>query len=323
MSACDSLAVQRKLNAFYLRELADPARFEIIPAAAEYGEILAIEAAWRRHEEARVAPGELPQAGENFADWYKALHRRHETALAGFFGFLAREASAEALAFYIWLEEQVDGRFDDVIALAQLGMSGEPKLALAENFWDEMGCGELEQMHTALFAVSVEHMMRHLAATKVQLPKEPPVEALKNGNLLLMYALRRQNVLRLLGAIAILEHTAPARFARTVQGLKRVGFPESVIYYHRLHVGVDHKHGEDLLNRVLLPLVETNPRAAREIAMGALVRYRVAIDYYRAVERAITTREAARGRARPSRRAVLPGAAAMPGTVPIMERIAG
>jgi len=50
-----------------------------------------------------------------------------------FFTWLAEESTLEELSFYIAMEEQVDGRFDDVIALAQLGMTGDMKLALAEN----------------------------------------------------------------------------------------------------------------------------------------------------------------------------------------------
>lgn len=45
----------------------------------------------------------------------------------------------------------LDARFDDLIALAQIGFSDEPKLELARNYWDEMGNGNLEDMHTRLF----------------------------------------------------------------------------------------------------------------------------------------------------------------------------
>jgi hypothetical protein len=114
-----------------------------------------------------------------------------------------------------------------------------------------------------------------------------PVEALKNGNLLLMYALDRRFAPRLLGALAILEHTAPYRFSRTVRGMRRLGIPEDVIHYHQLHIEVDANHGKQLLERVLKPLVAESAAALREACIGCLVRTRVALDYYDALTRAM------------------------------------
>lgn len=50
---------------------------------------------------------------------------------------------------------KVDGKFDDLIALAQLGIQDpKMKLALARNYWDEMGNGNPEDIHTTLFSIS-------------------------------------------------------------------------------------------------------------------------------------------------------------------------
>ena len=115
-----------------------------------------------------------------------------------------------------------------------------------------------------------------------------PTAALKNGNLLMMYALRRRYSARLLGALAILEHTAPYRFQRTVKGLERLGLPEEVIYYHRMHIEVDANHGKQLFHRVLMPLVTQSSEALREVCIGCLIRYQVALDYYASVKSAMT-----------------------------------
>lgn len=276
---------QQLLNDHYLRLLSPPSRFRQVPDATERSAVAAAEAAWNQHEEARLELGRLPRSAVSFAAWYGALHRRHREQVEPFFEHLADRATAQELAFYIGMEEQVDGRFDDVIALAQLGMSGRMKLVLAENFWDEMGHGHVEHMHTRLFAQSAEHMRRHLQGLDVA--AMVPREALANGNLLLMYALDRRYAARLLGSLAILEHTAPYRFSRTVRGLRRLGLPESVVHYHELHIEVDAHHGKQLFEQVLQPLAGRSPEALREICIGCLVRFNIALDYYASLARAM------------------------------------
>ena len=248
MHTSNSREIQWTLNRFYLRELAPPEEFRNIPTPAEYRSIHCLEDEWNSHEEDSLGDlSALPTCADTFANWYLRLHKSHREDVAGFFEHLAEQATPEELAFYIGLEEQVDGRFDDVIAMAQLGMTGDMKLALAENFWDEMGLGHVEAMHTVMFAHSAEFMRSMLSRRGIDLTRTIPAAALKNGNLLLMYALRRRYSLRLLGALTILEHTAPYRFANTVRGLRRIGVPEDFIRYHELHIAVDGNHDLTLL----------------------------------------------------------------------------
>lgn len=242
-----------------------------------------VERVWNLQEEARLDLSQLPATSDEFAPWYAKLHRLHREQVAPFFEHLAESATIEELAMYISMEEQADGRFDDVIALAQLGMTGDMKLALAENYWDEMGLGQIEGMHTLMFVRSATHMRQYLRGLDVA--AIVPVEAVKNGNLLLMYALNRRFAPRLLGALAILEHTAPYRFSRTVRGMRRLGIPEDVVHYHQLHIEVDANHGKQLLERVLKPLVAESAAALREVCIGCLIRYQVALDYYAALTR--------------------------------------
>lgn len=278
---CEKLQTQQELNRFYLRDISCPGQFVQAPRHDEYTFIREIEADWNAYEESRLSPENLPTTAEEFEKWYFSLHRTHRHDVAPFFEFLANEATIEELAFYVNFEGQVDGRFDDVIALAQIGMTGDMKLALAENFWDEMGLGKLNDMHTIVFERSATYLRQYL--TDIDISSHIPVAALKNGNMLLMYALQRRYTPRLLGALAILEHTAPYRFAKTVAGLRRLGMPEDVIHYHELHIEVDANHGKQLFNRVLLPLIRMEPNVIHEICMGCLIRYKIACDYYDSV----------------------------------------
>ncbi|RYZ12900.1 MAG: iron-containing redox enzyme family protein [Comamonadaceae bacterium] len=268
---------QRELNGFYLRQLSPPSRARFAPRFDEDGDLRRYELHWNEQEEARLDLSGLPTCAEAFEPWYRRLHRQHRLEVAPFFEYLAHEATLDEMALYLGFEAQVDGRFDDVIAMAQLGMTGDMKLALAENYWDEMGNGELARMHTRLFARSIEAVDDVLGGAR---RRPVPVEALKNGNLLLMWALNRNYTSRLLGALAILEHTAPYRFSRTVHGMRRLGLPPDAIHYHELHIEVDANHGRQLLRRVLKPLVQDSVWALREVCIGCLVRRNVARDYY-------------------------------------------
>lgn len=275
---CNTLAGQMKLNAFYLRELAPPSAPETVPLAEDYARIHALETQWSDYEAARIERGAFPTDAEQFEEWYVALRHKHRQEVSPFFDFLAEEASLPQLSLFVALEAQVDGRFDDIIALSQLGMDGDMKLALAENFWDEMGLGELDEMHTRTFMRAAPYFKSQLG--DLDLEVDMPVAALKNGNLLLMYALRRQHVARLLGALTLLEQTVPYRFTRMLKGMQRHNVPKEFRYYHELHVPVDANHGKQLVARVLLPLARKNPHVIRDLCEGCLIRYQIEKEYY-------------------------------------------
>lgn len=281
----NSLSTQIQLNKFYLRELGEPKNYSTYPKSYEYYDIHNIENIWNSFEESLIDITTLPNNHSEFINWYKSLHSLHTKKISSFFNWLSNEATLEELGFYISMEEQVDGRFDDVIALAQLGLTGDVKLALAENYWDEMGRGEEAEMHTFLFNESAKKLSE-LLGSEVLISK-PPVEAIKNGNLLLMYSLRRQYHPRLLGALAILEHTAPYRFSKTVKAMQRLNLSDDIIYYHKMHIEIDANHGKQLLHRVLLPLIKKNPEIIKEICIGCLVRYNIAIEYYKSIKTSI------------------------------------
>ena len=46
-----------------------------------------------------------------------------------------------------------------------------------------------------------------------------------------------------------------------------------------MHVEVDEGHGSDWLSGLVLPAIVRDPSVGREIALGALLRQRVAEDY--------------------------------------------
>lgn len=275
-----SLQAQELLNTQYLRELAGPQDFDAETIACHLSQVLEIETAWLEHELSTIDRKPLPHTVKDFELWYRDCFRHQVAAAESFFEYLAQHATLDELSVYILYEEQVDGRFDDVIALAQLGLRGAAKVALAANYWDEMGEGNETQMHTRLFCESAAYFRKALDGSPLKRFVQPTAQALANGNLLLLLAIRRAHCARLLGALTLLEHTAPKRFARAVTAMRRLSVPEPTIYYHEMHVKVDAKHGNDLLNQVVLPMLEARPDLTVEIAIGVQMRLQVANRYY-------------------------------------------
>lgn len=275
-----NLQSQQLLNAQYLRELAGPQEFDAAALDMHRADAAAIETAWFAREMALIDTAALPQRFEDFEAWYRARFRDQVAAAETFFEHLAQHASLEELSVYVLYEEQVDGRFDDVIAMAQLGLKGPAKVALAANYWDEMGEGDETQTHTRLFCDSAAYFHDAIAGTRFDRFVQPTTEALANGNLLLLLSIRRHHCVKLMGALTLLEHTAPRRFARAVQGMRRLGVPEDIIYYHEMHVKIDAKHGDDLLNQVVLPMLRDRPELTAEAAAGVQLRLQVANRYY-------------------------------------------
>jgi len=75
-----------------------------------------------------------------------------------------------------------------------------------------------------------------------------------------------------IGALGVIELTAPARSRAVADGLKRLGFNGKARRYFELHAVLDVKHSRDWNDKVLKPLIAEDPARAAAIAEGALIR---------------------------------------------------
>jgi hypothetical protein len=275
------LALMDRLHDHYTAYLGGADSFEQVPRLNGDPGIAAVEDAWLGWEDARVDTALLPASADGLADWFAELRARH--VQPAFCRYLAEEATLDEIALFFLAEELVDSRFDDLVALAQIGASDVSKLTMAENYWDEMGEGKLEQMHTRLFEHSARYMRSRLAESAVDVSGLNGMEVYENANLVLMYGIHRHLSPRALAAMGLMEYSAPTRFQAMVDGCSRLGVPADVIHYQRIHVHVDADHGAEWLENVLVPLAHRSPAALREIGMGALTRERVANAYYERV----------------------------------------
>lgn len=284
--AAVKLGLLRELHQHYLSFFTPPeetlgmGEWEASPRIAQ------IESAWNEYEEKRVREVHttLPGNAAEFRDWYFSMVPQHE--YDDLCKYLRDDASLLDIALFMLAEEKVDGRFDDIIALSQIGATGVTKMTIAHNFWDEMGNGDYNTVHTSMFDHSANWMRTEVVAgqgidadTRLEIP-----EVYANACELLMYGLKRRWALRSLASIGLLETTSSARFGATVAGSRRLGVPDHVLRYQEVHVHVDEDHGREWFDGVFMPIIEARPESAAEFAIGVAIRGNVASEFYRKVQ---------------------------------------
>jgi hypothetical protein len=85
-------------------------------------------------------------------------------------------------------------------------------------------------------------------------------------------AANRRYAYHAIGALGVIEMTAPERAAATAAGLKRLGVPFDDRHYFDLHSVLDVKHSLAWNAEAIFPLIAANPNVAYAIAEGALIR---------------------------------------------------
>jgi len=211
---------------------------------------------------AATAPSE-PQA---FVRWFEQLRETGPGQNDPLFPFLATHASYAQLRWFLEQEVAGEAGFDDLVAMTQVKMPVRPKLEMARNYWDEMGRGEQKGMHGPM----LDRLARHFdIAPKIETTVP---EALALGNMMMALAFNRRYAFHSVGALGVIEMTAPGRARLVVDALDRLGVPKKQSHYFSLHAVLDVRHSECWNSEVLVPLVAEDPRRARAIAEGALLR---------------------------------------------------
>ncbi len=229
-------------------------------------------------EDAMLEPGILdaaPAEPAAFLSWLKKSARAHRVYKHPYYReFIRDRATADDLRNYVMQESVVDGRFDDLLALMQVGTGGAAKLEIAGNFWDEMGNGEPAEVHTHLFNqifrvfdISAEEMERSLTAN-----------ALLSGNLAVLLCRYRHLYAEAVGFLGMTEWLAPDRFVQVVHAWERLGLPDVGIVYHKLHITIDSRHAAGWFHNVVVPAAESE-RMRRAIARGTLWRLNSSARY--------------------------------------------
>ncbi|MER7210918.1 MULTISPECIES: iron-containing redox enzyme family protein [Streptosporangium] len=218
---------------------------------------------------------EAPADPKDYLSWLKNLARRHPAYKHPYYAeFIRDRAGREDLRTYVIQESVVDGRFDDLLAMMQVGTTDDAKLEIARNYWDEMGNGDADQVHTHLF----NQIFQVFDIGADELEDALTAEALLSGNLAVMLCRYRRLYPEAVGFLGMTEWFAPDRFVQVVHAWERLGLPDVGIVYHRLHITVDSLHAAGWFHNVIIPAAES-PAMRRGIARGALLRLNSSARY--------------------------------------------
>jgi Iron-containing redox enzyme len=235
---------------------------------AEFAEGAMIEGEFLERERARIRhlAARAPADPKGFLAWFDELRETGPGQNDPLFPWLATSASLAEMKWFLTQEVAGEAGFDDLTALTQIRMPKRVKLELARNYWDEMGRGKPKGMHGPL--------LETLAAC---LGLEPRVEttvweALALANTMAGLAANRRYAFHSIGALGVIEMTAPNRSAAVAAGLKRLGVPAGDRHYFDLHSILDVKHSLAWNAEAIHPLVAAKPAVASAIAEGALMR---------------------------------------------------
>jgi hypothetical protein len=107
------------------------------------------------------------------------------------------------------------------------------------------------------------------------------------GNLMVALATDRQYAYHAIGALGVIELTAPGRVTLVNAGLRRLGVGAAERRYFELHATLDLKHAQEWISEVVIPLVESDEQHAVWLAEGALMRLQAGERCYRAYRGAL------------------------------------
>ncbi|CAF0866554.1 unnamed protein product [Didymodactylos carnosus] len=189
--------------------------------------------------------------------------------------FMATTADKNDLKYWLAQESTLDQKFDDILALMQVGSSGIVKLEIAKNYWDEMGNGEQGKTHTYLF----ELLMNELNITTDYIQNNLLLTSLITGNISSCYVLNKSLFYQSIGYFGVTEYLAPIRFKKVVKALERNEISEAGKQYHKLHIWIDKIHGAAWFNNVVRSMIDKQPECGIEIARGALARLETSLEH--------------------------------------------
>lgn len=220
----------------------------------------------RERQRIQRTADEAPQGAEAFLRWYEELRAKGPGQQDHLFPWLAQAATISEMRWFLTQEAAGEAGFDDLVALAQIRFPVRAKLEMARNYWDEMGRGHERGMH----GLMLEAVIRELDLKPS--PDTTVWESLALSNLMVALASNRRYAYQVVGALGVIEMTAPGRVRQVNDGLKRLCVSPDARAYFQLHAGLDTKHSKAWNEEVIYSLVQADPSTARAIAEGALMR---------------------------------------------------
>jgi hypothetical protein len=235
---------------------------------AEAASVAQAESEFIESLRSRIAPlvADIPDDVDGFIAWFEDLRESGPGQGDPLFPWLAAHATRDQMKWFLYQEVAGEAGFEDLLAMTQVKISERAKLEMARNYWDEMGRGSSKGMHGPMLARLAGYF--EVAPT----PDTVVPESLALANTMVALARHRRYAYHSIGALGVIEMTAPTRAGYVNEGLRRLRVPAKKRHYFAVHAVLDVKHSEAWNREVLRPLVAENPGCARAIGEGAVMR---------------------------------------------------
>lgn len=145
-------------------------------------------------------------------------------------------------------------------------LTGRAKAALVEIQSDEYGGGREEDMHSTLFARSMNSL--GLSSDYGAYAETLPAVTLAWSNTLTLFASRRRLRAAVVGHLLALECTSSLPNKRYAAGLRRLGFDDQATRFFDEHVEADAVHEQIALYDMSIPLLESEPDLSVDLLTG-------------------------------------------------------
>jgi len=246
-----------------------------------------------KHESQSISEemiGNYPSDGAEYVRWLKKLISNHPCSTHPFYHTFLGKADAADLKYFLAQETNLDPRFDDILALMQVGVQGGPKMEIANNYYDEMGNGRPEQVHSHIFKRTLDDV----GVDEQYVRDNVLLDGRISGNISACLALYRRHYYKAIGYFGVTEYLAPRRSKYFVTAWRRNGLPESGAVYHEMHIKIDAGHARGWFDNVVVPLIDKDPKIGREIALGAVIRLNSSTRYLNALMASLEARNEVR-----------------------------
>lgn len=236
----------------------------------QWRDLLADEMVWRQGEgeflealRENVAlllpPADLDTDG--FMAWFEHLAYSGPGQQHRLFNWLADSARVCDMKWFLRQEAAGEAGFDDLLAYTQVKLPASSKLALARNGWAAMGRGKSRSMHGAMLAAAVDGLKLRPRIETTGWP------ALALANTMVGLAISQRYTYHSLGALGVIELTAPTRVKLVSDGMRRLSMRCRGRAYFDLPAVLDVHPCESWTSEVIRPLVLADPACARFLGL--------------------------------------------------------
>jgi hypothetical protein len=133
--------------------------------------------------------------------------------------------------------------------------------------FDEYGSGQLDAMHSHLFAQTLESL--GLDSTYGNYVNVLPGTTLATVNLITMFGLHRRWRGALVGHLAVFEMTSVVPMSRYAAALGRLGYDDGARRFYDVHVEADAMHEMVATSDLVGGLIAGEPHLADDVRFGA------------------------------------------------------